>query len=645
MAGPRPDRNRRHRGAVAVVAVAALVLSLLGTSARAISAAPVDVSIPTSCGARGGHRPTIDALALARTLTGSDRIALVLRITGGDVPEVADIATTINSTFNWSATMDQNLIDQAAALIPSITASNITATQLVRGPSTGADDTVVNAGPITIRPVAGTAASLPIGTLGSEITTTGGGVITHRVGSLTLDVRLTVTGVGDFDLQLACQVTGSNLIASTTVRDAAAPTFDPAIVRLETTAGQAVEVDVLGDVVTPGLTPLLPESLRIVEAPAAGQATLVDGRFRFTAPAAPGTYATTLEVCGAPGEDSGVPGVDEVQLLQLGANWPAVGRGGGVPLVGDALIPRPVAFSLRMGDEETRLIWAAEHALLPGLPLPLDGIRPSPTNWAPRHAAGMADKYAIETRFKGVAAADVAAALAALPSVGAGNVEVEELKERPDSPNRTTGFRVRFIGARSGQDMPQVTLGQWYGVPPQEALDRISADVAELAGSIGEGPEEPGGPLSGLSPEEADDYIRDKILLSVLGGPPVTDDEWDAWVRIRVIDPLVGAAPAILAFVNGLFPEKIDTLTVEQGEAPVIAEPVCGQGVIEVVVSEVLTVTTLPPGPDGPSPTVPVTAVPVVPTPVGPAVPVAPVPPIVQGATAVRGGAPIGFVG
>ena len=612
----RGPSGGRRTGAIILATAAVSMLLVVATSSTTTSASPVNATIPTSC--TGRDKATNDTLSLAKGLIGSDRVAVDLVVTGGDVPENAALGQDLDAAFNWSATMDQNLIDQAAALIPSITVANINATQQVRGPASEGSFTGSNPGPVNITPTAGVPAQLPIGTIGGTVTTTGGGIITYRVGSLTLDVKLSVTGVGDFDLSLTCEVQGSNIIARTTVRDPDAPVFDPEIVQVAAAANETVPVDLLGDVITPGKTPLLPESLRIVEQPGAGTASIADGVLSYTAPAAGGTYTTTVEVCGAPKEESGTPGVDETQLLTLGTNWTRLRTGGGLPIVGQGLNPRPVAFTLKVGGEETGLIWTAEHALLPGVvALPLDGRTPTADNWAPATGPGLVNRYATDTRYKGVSPAAVQAALEQLPSIGAGNVAVTGLDADGNETaalGRIAKLKITYIGAKGEQDIPSVELGQWYSVPPQEVLDRISATISALAGSLGGEPDPDAPPpsefesfIATLDPNvpahqaAADKAMGDKILAGIVSGTPVPGSDWSAYILFKLN---VGAlVPQLTAFLNSLFPEKVAPSTFEQGEAPTPPQPLCAQGIVEITVTEVAaevevgaeTTTTAPP--------------------------------------------------
>lgn len=601
---PRRPARRRTGAAILATAVVSLVL-VVATSGTSTSAAPVNATVPTSC--TGRDAATNNTLALAAGLLGSDRLGVNLVITGGDVPENAGLEQEIDAGFNWSATLDQTLIDAAASLIPAITVSNVSVTQQVKGPVTPNNFSGANPGPVTLTPKAGVAASLPIGKVGGIVTTTGGGIVTYRVGSLSLDVSLTITGIGSFDLKLKCDVPGSNIFARTSVRDPDAPVFDPEIVELEAEAGETVSVDLLGEVVTPGKTPLLPESLKIVEQPAGGSASVQDGTFSFTAPDEPGTYTATVEVCGAPKDEAGTPGINETQLLTFGENWIPIGTGGGLPIVGQALSPRPIAFTLKVGGQETRLIWTAEHALLPGLiQMPLNGRTPTAANWAPTTGVGLVNQYATDTRYKGVPLGEVKSALEQLPNVGAGNVELVALKENAERPNLVTGLKVTFVGAKGEQDMPQVELGQWYTVPPQEVLDRISAAISGLTSGIG-GDDDPDAPppsdfeqfLDTLDPNvpadqrDADTAMGDLIAASLFGGTPVPSSDWTAYLLFKLnIGALI---PQVTEFLNSLFPQKLAPSTLEQGEEPTPPQPLCAQGIIEITVTEVSPSSATPP--------------------------------------------------
>ena len=584
----RPSIRRRTTAAVLATAVASL--GLVAVTGTAVSAAPVSTQVKYSCGARGGDPATTDALNLAAGLIGSNRIGVDVTVTAADIPERAGLEEEIDAQFSWSATLDQNLIDQAAALIPQISITNISGSMNFSGPSSESSFTGSGQN-TTVRPAPGQKSSINLGNYGGPITTTGGGIITYRVGKLDFDSKLSVSGVGDFDLKLACSVVGSNLVAKTSVRDPDAPIFDPEVIALEAAAGETVEVDLLGDVITEGKTPLLPETLSIAEPPAGGSATITNGVFSYTAPAEPGVYSTTVEVCGAPKPDGGAPGINEVQQLTLGDNWG-----------GNFLSPRPIAFTLKVGDAESPLIWTAERGLFPGLPLPL-GEMPTAENWAPQNRAGLVNDYALFTNYKAPTPADITAALEAIPGIGVGNVLVENTTTEAGSD----GFQVTYINERAEQDIGEVTLGQWYSVPPQEVLDSISEAINSVAGSIGGDGEGEGGeagptpseilgapPGTTFTPAQADAAIGDKLAASITGGPPVTDEEWQAWIQIRVVDPIIAAVPEIVAFINGLFPTKLFAETSIQGEEPTPAPQLCAQGIIDVTVTEVAADTATP---------------------------------------------------
>lgn len=599
----RPVRrhHRRKTGGAVLTATAVLAALLVGITTGVSSAAPVSSEVPAICS--GADKDSLSTLALAKALIGSDTIAVkLLANSTGDIPANAGIDEDINAAFNWKGTLDQNLIDKAAELNLALNITNIKTQMLVKGPSSV--DSFSATGPnAKVAPVKGQPSVLNLGNIGGPIKTTSGGIITYRVGAVSLTASLSLKGQ-NFVINMKCAAVGSNLIAKTAVKDPDAPTFTPDIVKLQAKAGETVSIDLLNGVISPGKTPLISDSLKIVEKPAGGSASISNGVFSFTAPSAPGTYSTTVEICGEPKADSGIAGVSEVQKIQLGTNWSADG----------ILAPRPVAFTLKYGDQETALIWTAKHNLFPGIiNMPLADGSPTPANWAPTDGPGLINAYALQTSYVAPTAAGVQAALEALPGIGAGNVEVTDLKENPANPNLVTGFGITFKGDLAEQDVPEIGLGQWYSVPPQEVLDRIGEAVANIAGGAGEdGPAVPGAfdfeTAAGIAPADsadqkiakADKYIGDRILQSITGGPAVSQDEWDGWVQIRIINPIMDAVPAIIAWLTSLFPEKIIVSTETAGEAPTPPQDLCAQGIIDVTVSgpavEVGGRTLLPPG-------------------------------------------------
>lgn len=570
-----------------------LSMALVAVTGGTSSAQPVSTTINVSCGARDNDRDTIEALNLAQTILGSNRLALGVTISADNIPASAGLDEEIDARFRWQARLDQNLIDGAAALIPSIGISNASGTMLVNGPSS-VPSFSASAPNVTVRPVVGQPANVNLGTYGGPITTTGGGIITYRVGSLQFDASLNVAGVGAFDLKLRCTVQGSNLIARTTVRDPDAPTFEPEVLNLDAAPGETVTVNLFDDVIQEGKTPLIPDSLEILESPSGGQASLSGGVFTFVAPTSPGTFSTTVQVCAEPKpDDEGIPGVSEEQTLFLGENW-----------TNGFLAPRPVAFSLKVGDQgETPLIWT-----VPGRTKPLLLGMPTPENWAPENRAGLVGEYALLTEYVRPTANQIRQALEAVPAIGAGNVEVEEIRNDRD---RLAGFKITYVNERAEQDMPNLSLGQWYGVPPQEVLDRLLAAATGLLGGGGDGDGEPGppppppfdtldDPADRAQQRIADDFMAEKILAGILNpsaGP--SDAEWDAYLDFRLLQPIIGAAPEIIAFLSGLFPAKVEVETTVEGEEPTPPQQLCAQGIIDVTVADVEGETETPGVPTG----------------------------------------------
>jgi len=590
----RPTRRstRRRTGGAVLAIIATLSMLLVTATTTNSSAAPVSTSLPATC--RGLDASTNDTLALAKGLIGSDTVAITLNASAADIPANAALDQEINATFNWSAKLGQDLVDKSVGLIPAITVKDINAQMIIKGLSADTQFDTAIPGPITIVPQAGVVQTLDLGAIGGPITATKGGIITYRVGAVALKISLSVPGAGEFNLNLGCSVDGSNLITKTSVRDPDAPTFTPEVIPLATTSGGTATVDLLNGVITPGKTPLLPGSLEIVEQPSAGTAVITNGVFSFTAPTAGGTYSTTVQVCGAPKDEAGTPGISEEQTLTLGENWSTDGL----------LAPRPVAFSLKVGDEETALIWTAKSVLDLGIfspAVPLDGLPlPTPANWAPETTAGLVNDYAFATVYKPTTAGTIQAALEALPSIGTGNVEVTEIRGNEARPTLVTGFRITYKGALAEQDVPPVNLGQWYSVPPQEVLDRISEAIAGIAGSLGGGgdgsPEESTGfdakaeaegwdQSDPADQQAADDYFGPIWLNSIVSGSPLPDGELQSYVLFKL--NLGVLVPQISSWLNSLFPQKISAATATQGEAPEPPQPLCAQAIIDVTVTEV----------------------------------------------------------
>ena len=127
--------------------------------------------------------------------------------------------------------------------------------------------------------------SLDLGVIGGDITTTGGGIITYRVGTCAEDLaerarrrRLQP------EPRLRCRrIEPDRQDHRPRPRRA---DVHPRGHRADHLRDGVVTKDLLNDVITPGKTPLLPESLEIVEPPSAGTATITNGVFSFTAPAA-----------------------------------------------------------------------------------------------------------------------------------------------------------------------------------------------------------------------------------------------------------------------------------------------------------------------------------------------------------------------
>lgn len=571
------NSKRRHFGGrrvgAAIMAVAVGSVGLVTATSTVSGAAPVNATVELACS--GADPDSAALLGTAAAILGSSTVPVNLNISGGDVPASAGLNQELNGEFNWTASMGQALIDKAAGIVQKLDISDIVVQQVVRGPATPNEFSGGNPGPIAITPAVGVPASIPIGTVGGKVETNGGGIVTFRVGTVTLSAKLAAAGADLPQLNLTCAPKGSNLIAKTTVRDPDAPVVNPEVLSLTASGGQTVTADLLNDVISEGKTPLQPETLKITEQPAQGSASITNGVYSFQAPNEVGVYSTTYEVCGAPKADGGIPGIDEVQYISLGANWKTAFPG-----------PYPVAFSLKVGEEETPLIWTVKSTLPFLFPVPRGGITPTPENWAPADREGLVSQYLLGVEYVAPTAAQMQSAIEAIPSVGAGNVKVEEVRSTPASegaPTKVVGFKVTYIGAKGQQDVPDIALGQWYSVLPTEILDTLTGAL----GSIGEGDGETPDP-NAPEPPTVDQALA-AIQAAFAAGQPISDQMWDdlsGAIVNGILDEVLKAVPDILKFLNEVFPQKPVATVTEQGEVPTPPQPLCAQGIVDVTVSE-----------------------------------------------------------
>ena len=546
-------RKRALAIAVAMMMTAGVLEFGLG-GGTPVGAAPVSKAVAGTC--TGADAAT---LGLLNTLGGAS-LAVDFRI-DGDVPKTLDPGQTgASASFTWSVTLDQALVNKAASF--GVKNLGITKTKLniaVNGPTT---TKAVNGSPsdasLALSP--GVPAVLTRGPFTAPLENIGdSGVINYTVSSISFTIGVALAGKA-IDLNIACSAPA--LIASSPVKVPGAPDITQPI-EVKGAAGAAVPIDVVGKYAKAGRTPLVPGSLKTVSGPA----TVKDGKLVVTAGAAGSATSATFEVCGEPVKIADQQaGTNEVQRLTLDANVDTFKKG--------------IAFSLKAGDNETKPIWTAELGLL-GF---LGGLQLGdtfPANWS-----DAANNFATGTQYVAPSAATIQSALEKLPSIGTGNVVVTKV----DGVNRPT-YDLAFGGALAEKDVPEVKIGRYLSVFPQENLDALIA----LAGSLGSSSGGAGATTTtipdGLT---VDQYVA--RLQAEIGDLLAAGDINGAGDKLaQVLSLSLNNALAninvqdAIASINNLFPEKPKVETTTAGTEPIAAQfqDLCAQGSATVVVDAV----------------------------------------------------------
>ncbi|MFM7063884.1 MAG: hypothetical protein ACKO04_10405 [Actinomycetes bacterium] len=532
-----------------------------------VAAAPISKSVSGTC--TGADAAT---LGLLNTLGGAS-LAVDFRV-DGDVPKSLDPGQKgASASFSWSVTLDQALVNKAAGF--GVKDLGITKTKLNIAVSGPTSTKAVSGSPadasLALSP--GVPAVLSRGPFSAPLENVGdSGVINYTVGGISFTIGVALAGRA-IDLNIVCSAPA--LIASTPIKVPGAPDIVQPI-EVRGAAGVGVPIDIVGVYTKAGRTPLVPSSLRVVSGPA----TVQNGRLVVTGGAAGSATSATFEICGQPVQIADQQaGGNEVQRLTLDPNVDTFKKG--------------VGFSLKVGDSETTPIWTAELGLL-GF---LGGLQLGttfPTNWT-----DVANNYGTGTQYLAPAAATIQSALEELPGIGKGNVKVTKVQQ----VNRPT-YELAFQGALAEKDVPEVKIGRYLSVFPQENLDALIA----VAGSLGSSGGGEGGATTttvvpeGLTTEEYLAQLQAEIgELIAAGDFNNAGDKLSLLVRLSLSNALANInVQETIASLNNLFPEKPKVETTTPGTEPVPAQfqDLCAQGSATVVVAAVTpAVAPTPPAP------------------------------------------------
>jgi LPXTG-motif cell wall-anchored protein len=255
---------------------------------------------------------------------------------------------------------------------------------------------------------------------------------------------------------------------------------------------------------------------------------VANGTLTFTA-TEPGDHEIPMQICAAPKATDAKPGVDEVQQLAWAGTY-----------TGAPLNAHPLALSLAFEGQKTDLIGTSfgNQWFNQGVPTPLM------TDWL----------QWIGSDFRAPSAAQVEAALAKLPNIGAGNVKVT-------GGDAGTPYSIAFVGALAGKDVGQVTVGDWYTHLPAEGLDQVLAAATSL--SPAPDPNAPPAP-----PLPTWDALNNQLISG-----QITTEQWSATAGDILKAQILGSidVPKLLAYITSLFPAKPTLDTTVQGEAAIAA--------------------------------------------------------------------------
>jgi len=389
-------------------------------------------------------------------------------------------------------------------------------------------------------------ASTAFGPFGATITNIGSaGSVRFALKDIAFTINLSIAGAS-IVATMTC-APGATVI-SVPVKVPGAPDITQPI-SITGAPGQAIDVDVLGQYVKPGVDKsgqtkaVLPETLKIIDGPAAiqnGHVVVTNG--------ASGTTTATFEVCAA--DIVASEGVSEVETLTL-ANPATFGA-----------VKKSLGFTLNFDGQVTSPIWTHNSPFSVTRPTSLPADIEGSTGWQ-QHLGGSLLGY-LAAGYADPDAATIQSALEALPNVGAGNIKVTQ--------NAPQQYTIEFLGTLAKKDVPEIKVEKYFSLLPQEWLQNIIGAAQGLAPD----PNAPPGPTA----DELRAQAQDAITL------PDIDVGLYFQLRIRAalqdfLDNL--DVNALIASLTGLFAMAPAPTTTTAGEDPNIVKA-CSQGVIEVSV-------------------------------------------------------------
>ena len=518
---------------IATMGVAVLGLEMIDSSGVSVGATVGSATLACdgvtgdNASALGDSKTTLAALGSALVIPASVDVQAPAKVAAGSGP--------FNATFVYTIALPASVVTSAKDLLKLSTINVTSATYAIdySGAANGSISKTINNSVVDLDNPSITQ------TLSGQITPTSDGQIAYRPGTTMLAMALNVTSpIAIGTLQIVC--TSVDTVGSTTVQVPGAPNVDPGIIEVKGQGLSLTSVD-LGRYITPDDdNPVIPESLTVTKGPSAGLGLLKGYTLLYVGPQAGGTYAAQLKVCGASRATKAVAGVNTITALDL----PVYSVG--------PLNAHPVAFKLSFNGAETAPIQMSYRdnpfAFLPGQPAQF------PTPWDVENA-DFVDKFF--SFYVEPPASAIQSALAALPNIGVGNVNVT--KRAAANPDASATFDIELTGALGGNPQSTVQMTGFSAWLPQSVKTGLLAALAPKPG-------DPGAPPTTTVVPDTYEMLNAKLIAGL-----ITFDEWLAGVSERFryellsnIDPA-----AALAAITPLFPEGPTTKASQGGVTPI----------------------------------------------------------------------------
>lgn len=500
----------------------------------------------------GANQSSKQLMDLIGSLGGSPTVSLPVAVDAAVPAALETGADPFNASFKYNVVLPADLVKTIKETLgkSSVKVKSANFSMNASGAGTGTATGTVTNTTIDLNAGAGFVA-----TAKGEITPDGSGLISYKPGAtrLAIDVNASVGPAKVGVLTLDC--TSASTVATTSVKPAGAPNIANNPLERAADAGGTSTVNVMTDA---GVTedkgnPITPGSLRIVDQPSSGSASVSGDELTFNAPTVNGTYSVAYEVCADPLPTEAIPGVNEVQSF----NFANKVYGNGAPLS-----RKPLFFTLKLDGQESAPIITATD------------IFGQPFNPAQAGNPEYVNSFGFFGNFVLPNAAKIQKALESLPNVAPGDVTVTGgagLGLGLDNP-----YTITFGGNLAFTDVGQVEVGQFETWLPASLLQ----DIIGLAGGLGGGDEGGGGaPLPTF-----------EQLTGQLARGEITWDQFvDKWGQIVQADLIAGIdVTAILGEVTQWFPANPVTETAVDGVVDVPAGdtgPLCNSGVVEFTVS------------------------------------------------------------